>query len=94
MIDADEARDIGIIDRVVPDADLQDEAMAQAKAFAMGPTKAFGATKRLLQDTWSSGLETQMDRETRAISDLTRTTDASEGIDSFLSKRKPDFKGE
>lgn len=94
MIDADEARDIGVIDRVVPDDDLEGEAMAQAKAFAAGPTKAYGATKRLLQDTWTSGLETQMDRETRSISDLTRTSDAREGIDAFLNKRKPSFKGE
>ena len=74
--------------------DLMDEAMAQAKAFAAGPTKAYGATKRLLQDTWTSGLETQMDRETRSISDLTRTADARQGIDAFLNKRKPSFRGE
>jgi 2-(1,2-epoxy-1,2-dihydrophenyl)acetyl-CoA isomerase len=94
MLGADEAQQMGIIDRVVPDEDLQAEAMAQAKAFAAGPTKAFGATKRLLQDTWTSGLETQMDRETRSISDLTRTDDAREGINAFVNKRKPSFKGE
>ena len=65
-----------------------------AKQFAEGPTRAYGATKRLLQETWSSGLEVQMDRETRSISDLTRTDDAREGISAFIEKRKPDFKGE
>ena len=94
MLSADEAQQMGIIDRVVADDALETEAMAQAKAFAAGPTKAFGATKRLLQDTWTSGLETQMDRETRSISDLTRTADAREGIDAFVNKRKPSFKGE
>lgn len=94
MLSAEEAQQMGIVDRVVPDEDLQAEAMAQAKAFAAGPTKAFGATKRLLQDTWTSGLETQMDRETRSISDLTRTADAREGIDAFVNKRKPSFRGE
>ena len=93
MLSAEEARKMGVIDQVVPDDDLQDEAMAQAKAFAAGPTKAFGATKRLLQETWNGGLETQMDRETRSIVDLTRTADAHEGIDAFVNKRKPDFKG-
>ena len=34
-----------------------------------------------------------MDRETRSIVDLTRTADAHEGIDAFVNKRKPDFKG-
>jgi 2-(1,2-epoxy-1,2-dihydrophenyl)acetyl-CoA isomerase len=85
---------MGVVDRVVPDDELQDAAMAQARVFAAGPTMAYGATKRLLQDTWTSGLETQMDRETRSISDLTRTADAREGIDAFVNKRKPSFKGE
>ena len=71
----------------------EDAAMQQAKAFAAGPTKAYGATKRLLQETWDTGLETQMDRETRSIGALTKTADAMEGIDAFLNKRKPDFKG-
>ena len=93
MLGAEEAREMGIVDRVTPDADLQDEAMAQARAFAAGPTKAYGATKRLLQETWDTGLETQMDRETRSIADLTRTADAREGIDAFVNKRKPDFRG-
>ncbi|MAI49810.1 MAG: enoyl-CoA hydratase [Rhodospirillaceae bacterium] len=93
ILSAEEAQQMGIIDRVVTDSDLETEAMAQAKAFAAGPTRAFGATKRLLQDTWTSGLETQMDRETRSISDLTRTCDAREGIHAFVNKRKPSFKG-
>ena len=94
MLSADEALDMNIIDRVVADEALEDEAMALAKQFAEGPTRAYGATKRLLQETWTSGLEVQMDRETRSISDLTRTADAHEGISAFIEKRKPDFKGE
>ena len=93
MRTAEEAREMGVIDRVVPDETLEDEAMAQAKFFAAGPTRAYGATKRLLQETWNGGLETQMDRETRSIVDLTRTADAHEGIDAFINKRKPDFMG-
>lgn len=93
MLSADEALEMGVIDRVVPDDELMDAAMAQATAFAAGPTRAYGATKRLLQDSWANGLETQMDRETRSIADLTRTADAAEGIDAFVNKRTPDFKG-
>ncbi len=92
-LSAEEARDIGIIDRVVDDQELGAEALKQAEAFAAGPTLAFGATKRLLQESWANGLETQMDHEGRSIADLTRTADAKEGIDAFLAKRKPGFKG-
>ena len=93
VLSAKQAEEIGIIDRVVPDDTLQDRALAQAKAFAAGPTKAFGATKRLLQETWNGELETQMERETQTIVDLTRSADAREGIDAFVHKRKPNFKG-
>ena len=94
MVSADEACQIGLVDRVVADEDVEIEAQKQAKTFAAGPTKAYGAVKRLLQETWTSGLEVQMERETQAISDLARTKDAREGIDSFVNKRKPSFNGE
>ena len=93
VLSAKQAREIGVIDRVVPDDTLQNEALAQAKTFATGPTKAFGATKRLLQETWNGELETQMARETQTIVDLTRSADAREGIDAFAHKRKPNFRG-
>ncbi len=93
MLSADEARDLGIVDRVVADDALAEEAATQAALFAAGPTKAFGATKRLLQETWANGLETQTDRESRSIAGLSRTGDAREGIDAFVAKRRPDFKG-
>jgi 2-(1,2-epoxy-1,2-dihydrophenyl)acetyl-CoA isomerase len=93
LLSADEAQAMGIVDRVVPDDALAAEADAQAAAFAAGPTKAFGATKRLLQESWANGLETQMHRESRSIAELTRTADAAEGIDAFVNKRKPDFGG-
>ncbi len=93
MLSAEEAREMGIVDRVVDDEQLGAEALEQAEAFADGPTRAYGATKRLLQESWANGLETQMDREGRSIADLTRTADAKEGIEAFLAKRKPDFTG-
>ena len=93
ILDANEAREIGIVDKVVADDSLMATAIKQAEIFSKGPTKAYGATKRLLQETWNSGLETQMDRETRMISNLAKTDDAQEGIDAFIKKRKPTFTG-
>ncbi len=90
---AKEAMEWGVINRVVPEDELLHEAMETAKKLAAGPTLAFGATKRLLHSSWNESLETQMELEARAISDISKTTDAQEGIDAFLNKRKPEYKG-
>ena len=82
---------MGIIDRVVPDT-LQDEALAQAKAFAAGPTKHLARPSDCCKSP-NAHLETQMERETQTIVDLARSADAREGIDAFVHKRKPNFKG-
>ncbi len=94
MLTAQEALDWGIVARVVPDDMLLDEARKLAGQLAAGPTAAFGTAKRLLQDGWTETLETQMEKEGRAIADSARTADAREGITAFLEKRKPQFKGE
>ena len=54
---------------------------------------ALGKAKRLIQQGFTETLESQMERETRAIADMARTEDAREGIAAFIAKRKADFKG-
>ena len=44
-------------------------------------------------DAHQPELEPQMDAETKAIVEMTRTSDGREGIAAFLEKRRPDFKG-
>ncbi len=90
---AHEALAWGIVTRVVPDADLLAEAQALAAQLAAGPTRAFGATKRLLQDSWNTPLETQLEHETQTIAAMARTADGREGVDAFLTKRVPTFTG-
>ncbi len=94
MLSAQEALEWGILTRVLPDDDVLDEAAALAAQLAAGPTKAFGATKRMLHTSMTESLETQMEIETRAIADIVRTSDAREGVTAFLEKRKPEFRGE
>lgn len=93
-LSAAEALEWGMVTQVVPDADLLTTATELAGRLASGPTKAFGATKRMLHESLSSSLETQMELEARTIADITRTSDAREGIDAFLAKRPPSFTGE
>ena len=92
-LSAAEAHELGIVERVVPDDDLMDEAEKIALALANGPTLAFGAVKRLLLASQNAQLEDQLDAETSAITAMTRTSDAREGIAAFREKRLPNFKG-
>jgi 2-(1,2-epoxy-1,2-dihydrophenyl)acetyl-CoA isomerase len=93
VLTAAEAEQLGIVTRVVPEARLRDEALELAASFAAGPTRAFGATKRLIHQGWTGTLETQMELETRAIADIARTSDAREGIAAFVAKRPAKFTG-
>lgn len=90
---ADEALAWGLVTRVVDDADLQADAERTARAFAQGPTGAYGGTKRLLADTFAATLETQMGAEARGIAAAAQSRDGREGIAAFTGKRKPAFVG-
>lgn len=94
LLKADEALEWGVVNRVVPDESLMDEAMALAKKIANGPTQAYGQVKALLNGSFDQSLETQMELEARAIAEMITTADGQEGLDAFLNKRKPDFKGQ
>jgi 2-(1,2-epoxy-1,2-dihydrophenyl)acetyl-CoA isomerase len=93
VLSAEEAHGLGIVTRVVPEAKLFEETNTLAASFAAGPTRALGATKRLLHAGWTGTLETQMELETRAIADIARTSDAREGIAAFAAKRPAKFTG-
>ena len=92
-LDAQEALSWGLVNRVVADADLAEEAATLATRLAQGPTRAYGAVKTLLAETFTTSLETQMEREARKIAEMARTADAKEGIAAFVAKRKPAFTG-
>ena len=92
-LSATEAEQWGLVSRVVPDAQLATEARDLALKLADGPTRAYGCVKRLLQESFGNGLETQMELETRAIADMSTTADGIEGIAAFIEKRKPEFHG-
>lgn len=91
---ASEALAWGLVTSVVPDTQIMAKAQDLAADLAQGPTKAFGHVKSLLSDTFSHGMETQMELESRAIASAAKTADAVEGINAFLNKRKPCFNGE
>jgi 2-(1,2-epoxy-1,2-dihydrophenyl)acetyl-CoA isomerase len=93
LLNAQEALDWGIVNKVVADDQVLDAAQALARELAAGPTLAYGAVKTLLNASFEQSLDSQMELESRAIADMSVTYDGQEGINAFLAKRKPAFKG-
>ncbi len=93
-LSAEEALQWGLVNRVIADDALADEVMGAAGTLAVGPTAAFGSVKRLLDTTFGVGLETQMELEAREIVDNAKGRDGREGIEAFVTKRKPDYTGQ
>ena len=93
IFSAQEAYDIGMIDRVVEDEKLMNVARQQTEELASGATHAYGSVKKLLNLSFSNGLETQMDHEGIMISENGSSPDGQEGMLAFYEKRKPIFRG-
>jgi len=85
-----EALEWGLVNSVVEDAQVVDEALLVAERLSAGPTQAFGKTKRLLAAS-IAGFESQMVLESETIAAQAVTRQGAEGINAFLQKRKPDF---
>jgi 2-(1,2-epoxy-1,2-dihydrophenyl)acetyl-CoA isomerase len=87
---ADEALSWGLVNSVAPDDQLMIEAMNLADSVAVGPTRAFGRTKRLVAASLGA-LETQMVLESETIAAQAGSPEGLEGIGAFLEKRRPAF---
>lgn len=92
-IDAPTALAWGLATRVVPEAQLDEEAMKLARGLARGP-RSLGLIKRMAWDALDASLETALQAERRGQRDAGRTEDFVEGVSAFIEKRKPAFKGQ
>lgn len=92
-LSADEALQWGLVNRVVPAGELDSAVDELAAQLASGPTLAHGGVKKLLQMALNDTLDSQMERETRSIVDMSTTADGLEGVKAFVEKRKPNFTG-
>jgi len=90
-LSADEARDLGMVTRVVADAELWDEADRQADALASGARLSTAYVKKLLLASYTNDLESQMELEAQLIESCVGSRDGREGIQAFVEKRKPRF---
>ncbi len=92
-VKADEALQLGLVNRVVPDGELATAAGELAARLAAMPAKGIGLTKRLMNMSWTADLETQLDFEAQCQTTAGQTHDHREGVVAFLEKRKPIFDG-
>jgi 2-(1,2-epoxy-1,2-dihydrophenyl)acetyl-CoA isomerase len=91
--DAGTALRLGLVNWVVPAAELEVRTAALAERLASGPTAAFGRTKKLMHSTWEQPMAAQLDDELRAFAACAAGPDFKEGIAAFVEKRKPRFTG-
>jgi 2-(1,2-epoxy-1,2-dihydrophenyl)acetyl-CoA isomerase len=93
VITAAEAKDMGLVTRVVADDKLLDEAWALARQLAAGAPAALANTKRLLWSGIGQGVEAAMPEENHTQAVLSGMADAREGLAAVIEKRAPRFMG-
>ncbi len=92
-VNAEEARQLGIVNRVVPQAELLDAAWAMAASIAAKPALAVKAAKESILAAFNTGLNEGLAIERGHFWMLLASEDANEGMNAFVEKRKPVFKG-
>lgn len=90
---AERALEIGLVNRVVPAAELEAETLKMARTLAEGPPIALAQIKRLITTALDHDLKTHLDLEYESFKRCAKTKDFSEAVDAFFSKRKPRFEG-
>jgi len=93
MVNAGEALSIGMVDRVVAAAELQNETMTLARALADGPPIPLGDIKRAVNASLANDLAAQVELESAHQLRAFVSADARDGMDAFFEKRAPKFEG-
>ncbi|MFD3506799.1 enoyl-CoA hydratase/isomerase family protein [Nocardia sp. NPDC058666] len=93
VLDATEAVQLGILSRTVEDDDIRAEALRVAQSFVTGPRATYTAMKKLLAQSPTATLDQQLDAERDGIAAAANNSTGREGVDAFVAKRKPDYRG-
>jgi 2-(1,2-epoxy-1,2-dihydrophenyl)acetyl-CoA isomerase len=92
-VEADQALQFGLVNRVWPAEELERQAAATVAALAAGPTLALARTKALLREHLTADLGEALAGEAKAQAAAGQSDDHLEGVTAFLEKRPPKFKG-
>ena len=90
---AKDAENMGMIYKSYTDDSFEAESWKLVSKLAKMPTKGLGLTKKLLNASATNDLESQLTMEDECQVIAANTADFKEGVDAFLEKRKPNFKG-
>ena len=92
-VSAETAKEIGMINRVMPLEMLMQEAVVTAQKLALASTGSIGRIKKMLNATFSNDLQTQLDLEHEMQIESGKSNDFKEGVQAFFEKRQPNFTG-
>ena len=92
-LSAADAETLGIVNRVVPAADLRDATAEWAERLASGPTKAIGWSKKILHDASELDRDSFLWEEAMMVEMNTATEDSNEGVAAFRERRDPKWQG-
>ena len=93
-ISAEEAERMGMIYRVLPDETFTEEVDHVAQTLAEMPTKGLAFTKQALNLSMEQSFEQQLNTEDALQQKAAATNDFKEGVEAFMGKRKPEFRGD
>src|ERR1700719_3493879 len=91
LIDAERAKKIGLINRVVPSGEVMNEAQKFANSVLQGAPGALAQTKRLIEELWSSPVKEDVDLALKYHMQARESAEAREGIAAFNEKRPPNW---
>ncbi len=92
-VSAEEAERMGMIYKLIPLENFEEEVEKLALKLANMPTKALGMIKELFNQSMTNDLESQLALESKLQIEAAQTEDYAEGVAAFIEKRKPNFKG-
>jgi 2-(1,2-epoxy-1,2-dihydrophenyl)acetyl-CoA isomerase len=94
MVNADEALALGLVNRLIPSAEAEQQTWDFARRLAAGPPLVHAWIKRAVYAAAQSSLDEALENEVRGQIQLLRSKDFFEGVSAFFQKRDPKFTGE